>query len=240
MTTELAVMNPDQFALTTGNIGKVISDNLQGEQISPADLTRIRVPAGGGTTWEVPTPDGDSESLKAIEAVIVHIARRRAYWPGSTPTGEPPACTSADCVTGTGAPGGDCGECPLNAFGSARKGDGGAGRGKACKESKLLFILRSGHQLPEVVVTPPGSLKIMRQFQFNMDRPYWTYVTRLELTKVQNKDNIAYAQIKPARVGILSQEQVDGIRAYAQQMEAVFGQVAVDRSDVNDDEPTEV
>jgi len=239
MTTELAVVNPDQFALTTGNIGKVISDNLQGEQISPADLTRIHVPAGGGTTWEVPTPDGDSESLKAIEAVIVHIARRRAYWPGSTPTGEPPACTSADCVTGKGAPGGPCDECPLNLFKSARKGDGGAGRGKACKESKLLFVLRSGHQLPEVVVAPPGSLKIMRQFQFNMDRPYWTYVTRLELTKVQNKDGIAYAQIKPARVGILSQEQVDGIRAYAQQMEAVFGQVAVDRSDV-DDEPTEV
>ncbi len=240
MSTELSVTKPEEFALTTGNIGKVIAQNLGGEAISPADLTRIRVPAGGGTTWEVPTPDGDSESLKAIEAVIVHIARRRAYWPGSTPTGEPPACTSADCVTGKGAPAGPCDECPLNQFGSARKGDGAAGRGKACKESKLLFVLRPGHQLPEVVVVPPGSLKIMRKFQLNMDRPYWAYVTRLELTKVQNKDNIAYAQVKPGRVAVLSDEQIKSVAAYAQQMEVVFGQVDLDRSDVDDDEPTEV
>lgn len=238
MSTELTVVKPGEFAVVAADIGQVIKSNLGGEAISPADLIRIRVPAGGSTTWEVPTPNGDTESLKAVDAVVVHVARRRAYWPNATPTGEPPACASADCVTGVGEPGGACDKCPHNAFGSAHKGDGTSGRGKACKESKLLFILRDGHRLPEVVVVPPGSLRPMRRYQLNLERPYWSYVTRLELNRVHNKDGIAYAEVQPSQAGNLNEEQVAAVSRYAQEMSAVFGQVTVDRSEV--EETTEV
>jgi hypothetical protein len=233
--TQLAVISPEAFpVVATGAAMEVIRQNLGGELPSPADFTRIKVPAGGGTTWEIPSVDGDGESTKAVDGIIVYIARRRAYWSNTNPSGEPPQCSSGDCIIGIGDPGGACDECHFNVFGSAHKQDGTAGRGKACKESKLLFILRAGQILPDVVVVPAGSLKAMKSYQLKIGVPYWSLVTRLALEKVQNKDGITFAQIKPSRVGLLDEATAKQVLAYARELKQVFEQTTLDAGDMED------
>lgn len=218
-----------------------IRQNLGGESVSPQDLNRIKVPAGGGTSWVVTDADGEETSAKSIEGIIVHIARRRAYWPDANPSGDPPQCASVDCVIGIGEPGGECATCPLNQFGSSHKGDGSTGRGKACKETKLLFLLREGCLLPDVVVVPAASLKAIKQYQLKLANtaPYWGVVTRLELTRTQNRDGISYAQITPKKAGTLDREAAAGILKYAQALQTLFSSVEVGPDDV-DDGPQEV
>lgn len=211
----------------------LIAENLAGDSVSIGDLDRIKVPAGGGTTWTVPSIEGEKQQ-KALEGIIVHVARRRAYWESSNPTGEQPDCSSSDCVTGHGDPGGACAACPLNEFGTAQKQGGGQGRGKACKESALLFLLRPGENMPQVVVVPAGSLKAVRQYRLKLKVPYFAAVTRLELSKTANKDGIAYAQISPTFVGELPPEAAAGVKRYADALGSVFATAQVDRQDVEE------
>ncbi len=48
----------------------------------------------------------------------------------------------------------ECATCPMNKWGSA--GDGR--KGKACREKRLLLVLRDGEAIPVVVVAPPTSI----------------------------------------------------------------------------------
>jgi len=239
--TELDVVNPMVFPVAaTAKALEIMRANLGRELPTPADFTRIRVPAGGGTTWEIPSIDGDPESVKSIEGIIVYIARRRAYWASANLTGDPPQCASNDCITGIGNPGGACDRCPFNQFGSASKGDGIMGRGKACKESKLIFLLRANQTLPDIVIVPPGSLRAMKSFQLKIGVPYWSIVTRLSLEKVQNKDGITYAQIRPSRAGVLDEATARQVLEFARGLQAVFEATQVDHGDIDQSEPVEV
>ena len=233
--TALVVLKPEQYPALLPEVAATIKANLAGEEVSAADLTRIKVPSGGATSWSIPTPEGE-ESAKTLEGVLIHVTRRRAYWADPNPTGNPPDCTSSDCATGHGLPGGPCADCPLNVFGSANRADGKPGRGKGCKESRLLFILREGQSLPEVVVCPPGSLRITKQYLLKLGAPYWAVLTRLELERTQNKDGIAFAQIKPSKVGTLAPEVAEQIRHYAEQLQAVFSTVTVEPEDIEEEE----
>lgn len=227
--TALAVTEEKFPALTDdGDFLAAVRENLAGEEISPADLTRIKVPSGGGTTWTVPTVDGD-EAHKTLEGVIVHTCKRRAYWPDANPTGDPPMCASSDCLVGVGEPGGPCKTCPHNVFGSALKPDGSAGRGKACKERRLLFLLREGGHLPDIVDAPPGSLKRLRQWLLQLaPLKYCQVVTRLTLEEAQNRDSIKFATIKPVKVAELPVDAAEKILHYAQALQELFAAVEIE------------
>jgi len=212
---------------------KVVAANVAGEVIEVGDLDRIKVPTGGATTWTVVGIDGE-KSEKALEGVIIHVARRRAYWEDNNPTGEQPDCASLDCTTGVGDPGGACLECPLNQWGSAVKQDGSHGRGKACKETALLFLLRPDSNLPEIVSVPPGSLKPVKQYRLRLKVPYWGCITRLELTAVTNKDGIKFAQIAPSFVGTLGAGAARMAKEYADTLAGTFQEVEVDREEVEE------
>lgn len=210
---------------------QMIRANLAGDEIGIGDLDRIKVPTGGATTWTVNTIEGEKQT-KALEGIILHVARRRAYWENSNPTGDQPDCSSVDCITGVGDPGGPCVSCPMNQFGTAVKQGGGLGRGKACKESAVLFFLRPGANLPDAVVVPPGSLKPVRQYRVKLTVPYFSAITRLELEKSSNKDGIAFAKIKPSFIGQLPPEAANDIRAFSEALAGVFSSANVDRHDV--------
>lgn len=226
---QFAVLSPGSAA------SQLIASNVRGEDIGVADLNRIKVPAGGGTLWTVPTIEGD-KSEKDLTGIIMHIAARRAYWRSLNPSGDPPDCSSADCITGVGDPGGDCASCPLNAWGSAVKGDGSKGRGKRCKESRLIFLLRPGRNLPEIVVAPPGSLKAFKKYRLDLQVPFFACLTRLSLKKAINKDGIGYAEIVSEFVGPLDAQQTDYVRRYAETLTGVFTAAARDHSDVADED----
>src|SRR5688500_11912452 len=109
MSTAIAVIDPKGFSVLEPNseAAELIRANTAGEEVGVGDLDRIRVPTGGGTLWTVPTIEGE-KSERELVGIIVHVARRRAYWSDPSPTGNPPDCSSRDCITGVGDPGGEC------------------------------------------------------------------------------------------------------------------------------------
>lgn len=213
--TALATVSQQYPALAGGGErARALQENLGGDKLGLSDLNRIKVPAAGGTAWAVQAPSGE-DHVKAIEGIIVAIERRRAFWASAGVSQTPPDCYSSDCVTGIGRPGGVCDACPMNAFGSAKKPDGSPGRGKACKETRLLFLLRPGEILPDVVSVPPGSIRTLRPFLTRLSRPVRHYVTSLSLAKATNKDGTAFSQVAPSVVRDLSPAEAAVVDQYA-------------------------
>lgn len=212
-------VDPDAYAImfTEGNVGDALRENLDGASLSMWDLARIRVPAGGGTTWIEPTVDGDQET-KGIEGVIVHMRTVRSMWRQEfSGEGTPPDCSSTDGVTGMGDPGGACRTCPYAAWGTSPKGTGA----QACKQARLLFVLRPADLLPVVVAAPPSSLKAVKQYLLRLagaGAPYHAVITRLELERTKNAGGIAYAQIVPRLIAKLAPPQAATFRAYGESL----------------------
>lgn len=209
----------------------ILALNLGGEDMSITDLDRIKVPSGGSTFWTVVDAGGE-RPLAALEGVLVHATRRRGYWKDPNPSGSPPDCASNDCVTGYGNPGGECGKCPLNSFGSAVKQDGTQGKGKRCKEVGLLFLLRPGAALPSVISVPPGSLKQIRTYKVRlagMELPFYSVLTRLTLSRVKSADGIDYAQIVPSMVSKLDDVMLPRVLEYINVLGPLFSAAKVEQ-----------
>jgi hypothetical protein len=216
-----AVALIDKYAVMTttpADLAEIIAENTGGDGLSEWDLERIKVPAGGGIAWEVETLDG-LDTRKALEGVVVGMRNVRSYWASDEMTGAPPDCSSRDGVTGTGAPGGACHECPLAKFGS------GKNQSQACKAMRLLFLVQPDTLLPAVVVVPPSSLKAVRKHMLRLAARatrFHAVVTRLELEKCQNADGITYARIVPTSTGRLSEQQAAVMQEYAETMRPAF------------------
>ncbi len=222
----LAKIDESQYpALTSGaSQMEVIKQNMGGEDITPEDLTRIKLPLGGSVTWLVPTAEGETP-MKVLEGILVHITRRRAYWRDSQSV-DPPDCSSKDCRVGVGDPGGDCLACPNDKWESAINDDGSKGKGKACSVRKLLFLLRPGQLLPDIVSAPPTSLKVLHNWQLKLGVPYYSFVTRLTLQKEQEGRN-EWSTIVPAKGEPLGPDAVQQILEYSKTLQTLFANVTV-------------
>lgn len=177
----------------------LIETNLGGS-LDLSLLDRVKMPAGGGQTFEVPTIDG-IEPRKAIEGVLLYVKYQNVYWSQSLDevgAGTPPDCVATDAKHGAGVPGGLCATCPHNQYGSATKGDG-----KACRNNMLLFVQEPGKVLPLVVVLPPTSIMPMRKYLgqlTSVGQMYFHAVTRLSLTSAVSKGGNKYSVVVPQRV----------------------------------------
>lgn len=218
----------------------VIAANYGDEGITERNLTRIPVPAGGGLAWTIQTASGEPDIAKTISGIVLHSRTIRQYWVDDY-DGErnPPDCYSEDGTIGIGDPGGRCKTCPMNQF--PERGDSSKRRGKACKERRLLFILRPDAALPDMVSVPPGSLKAWRAYVdglTRLGRPVWSVITGLRLQKAQSDGGIDYAQIAPVMEAQLTKEEVAGLAAYREALLDVFAAVSaedLDREDVSEE-----
>lgn len=61
-----------------------------------------------------------------------------------------------------------CATCPFNRWGSATKSDGGRGRGKACREKRMILFLPDEFELPVIIAAPPTSIKVVENFRSYM------------------------------------------------------------------------
>lgn len=113
-----------------------------------------------------------------------------AYWPEGSEYDDnvTPLCSSVDGKTGYGAPGGACAVCALNQYGSVEKG-----KGKACKNMRSLYILRSGEFMPLLLSLPPTSLRPYSDFITTAfaarRRPIYSGVVQIGLKRVDNGSN---------------------------------------------------
>lgn len=188
-TTELA-HNSGYTTLAQTDMNDVMADDCQGLEFS---FDRVKLPAGGGTAFEIPSSDGeDSEMAKEIKGVIVFNHPAFAYYVDKYTGGSnPPDCGSFDGICGTGSPGGNCAECPFNKFGS------GEGQSKACKNKRMLYILRENELFPIALSLPTGSLKSFTNYvkgQLTRGRKLSDVVTKITLKKATNASGIIFSQ----------------------------------------------
>ena len=219
------------------NLVDTVRENVGGN-LSSADFERIRVPSGGGQLWEIDTLDGPV-GVKSIEGVLIYARDARAYWEHGIDDGvggSPPDCSSDDGVVGIGSPGGACSACPMNRFGSKISADGKASNGKACKQTRDLFVLRKGEVLPSLIQAPPGSLKNVRTFFVRLavrNRPYTSVVLSLALEQATQKGGgNKYSRIVPTVAAQLEGEELDRVKAYAAAMRPIL---AARKADVYQD-----
>jgi hypothetical protein len=130
--------------------------------------------------------------VKEFTGVILYHHPLFAYYRDKYAGGnEPPDCGSFDGVTGEGDPGGACAKCRYNQFGS------GEGGGKACKNRRLIYILREGEVFPVLLSLPTGSLKEFTRYiqrLLSRGKKSLAVVTRFSLKKAVNTGGIAYSQ----------------------------------------------
>ncbi len=161
-----------------------IADDMEGLAMS---FARVKIPSGS-LQFEVPTGDPDEpEHTSSLTGVILHHHRAHAYWPENDDdeSSNTPLCSSLDGKTGVGTPGGTCVTCPLNAYGTAEKG-----KGKACKNMRIIYLLRSGEYLPLQLNLPPTSIKpfgvFMNQAFALRGRASWGSLVEIRLKKEVN------------------------------------------------------
>lgn len=191
-----------------------LAEDMEGLQIS---FPRIKIPGGGSLQFEIPSDDPDNPDYeKNLVGVILFHHPNNAYWPEGSEYDDSatPLCSSQDGKLGIGEPGGSCAACALNRFGSAAEGNG-----KACKNMRVLYLLRSGDFMPLQVTLPPTSLKPFREFmnQSFMLRRRAAYgsVVQIGLKKMSNgKDDYSVATFR--RLYDFSGEELVQIRAYAE------------------------
>ena len=181
--------------------------NLGSGGLSTSMFPKVVVPSGGGTAWQVPTVSGE-KNMDAIVGVIIFSQPAKSYYKlpyeeaGVTKT--PPDCASLDGMVGVGNPGGQCFKCPLNQYESAAKG-----KGKACADLRLLFILGQESILPMMVKLPPTSVKHVDTYMARLAGTLDTYtdvVTAITLKKEKNEGGVSYSEAHFAMVRRLTED----------------------------------
>jgi len=166
-----------------------MQEDLTGLTLTP---DRVKIPAGGGTVFEIQGEDGESEMVREIIGVILHQHPAYALYHDRYSGGNnPPECGSFDGVQGIGVPGGDCATCPYNQFGS------GEGTAKLCKNKRQLYVLQENELFPVVLSLPTGSLRGFTRYlksQLSRGRRLNQIVTRISLKKATSSSGIVYSQ----------------------------------------------
>jgi hypothetical protein len=229
--TTLAVQDGDYLFLREVELDGDLTDCLGGMEFTPE---KIKLPSGGGLTYEVPGEDGEPDSVKEFSGVIltnhaVNMFFDSKYTGGSNP----PTCGSMDGKIGKGNPGGECKRCRLNQYGT---GDNGS---KACKNRQRVYILREGELLPMVLSLPTGSLKNFSRFiasQLSKGKKPYQYVTRFSLKKATNSGGIIYSQSQFKVDRYLTAEELPLIKTLSEQIKLYAQNVGYDnQADVPDD-----
>jgi hypothetical protein len=242
---ETAVAKRGEFAVLTQGAQRVrdiIHDNLGSGTLTPFDLDRVRVPAGGGLAFSIPTLAGE-QSEKDVTGILVFHRSPRAYWATKfSGEGNPPDCKSDEGLSGHGDPGGPCHSCPLAQFGSAINDKGEGAPGQACKQMKFLFLFREGDLLPILVVLPPTSVRAIEKYFLRLTSngiPFYGVVTRLTLENTKSKGGIKYSRVVPSMVGKLEPGQVEAMKGNMASFRGIFETIKVQPEDYEVQDPEE-
>ena len=135
MATASAFNLPTMAGLDFGNDD--LADDMEGLTLS---FPKVKIPSGGALQFELPTGDPENpEYTRFLQGVILYHHASGAYWPEGCEYDDNtvPLCSTVDGKQGYGTPGGACAACELNRYGTATDG-----KGKACKNMRILYLLQ--------------------------------------------------------------------------------------------------
>ena len=190
-----------------------LADDMEGLRLS---FTRIKIPGGGHLQFEIPSGNPDvPDYAPYLEGVILYSHNSNAYWPEGSEydDDQPPLCQSFDGKVGYGEPGGTCADCVLNQFGSD-----GNNKGKACKNMRMLYLLRSGEYLPLQLSLPPTSLRPFNDFMnlafVARRRPSYSAIVEIGLKRAES-GGYTYSVATFRKVRDLEGEGLAAVKSYA-------------------------
>lgn len=206
------------------------------------DCRTIKIPAGGGTSFEVQNGNGDdTDPAKTIDAVIIFTHRLNGYWPESFGGGDGedkiPACSSMDGKTGVCRETGEvrsCENCPFNQFGTATDSRGDKGRGKACKNMRRLYLMKDGDPNFYLLSIPPTSIKdVNKQLKkiISAGNPYTSLIVTLRLEKTANQGGVAYSKVVIEQKGLLPPEAAAKALTMRRQIKEQYKDMAITLDD---------
>ena len=218
----LTIIDPSTYAIATPDALEFMADI---DAPSFDELPLIKVPAGGGTSWELP----NGEPAKEFQGIILDRQETRGYWISSfeeTGGGSPPDCSSLDNRHGNGMydgthfnaegdllnPGGLCqvngvARCPMAQWGS------GKGNAQACRLITRVPILLPDALLPAILRLPPSSYGKndqdgiaagVRKYEVNqvsLGRRLWQVITAVSLVKDTSAGNHEYSAARFRSLG---------------------------------------
>lgn len=226
-TIDLPILTQKEEALS------VVQENLVG--LGKLKFDKIRMPAGGGLTFEVADESGNLVPVQEIRGVIIDHFPFKAWWEKSfeEKTGEDdkrPDCFSADGITGTGCPekgipaGQPCASCKYGAWGSDRRG----GRGKDCNDKIRIHILREGEVFPifiDLPATSHANLKDYIKRLTNRLKHYYGVVTSIKLEKDKNAGGTEYSKATFAKAADLTPAEKVAMKQYIDSMKDIIRQI---------------
>lgn len=226
--TEIIPSSYRALSVPVQQLTSFLQENVGAQGLRPQDLDKVKVPSGGGSTWEVPTLKGP-QPYQVLEGIVLHFKDVRAYWKEKDGGNKPPDCSSPDSRHGVGDPGGDCLKCPFAQFGSATDDRGNAVGGQACKQMRLFLFLREDSMIPLLVALPPTSLQNAKKYFLRLvdnGYPYYGVTTQLRLEPAKNPQGKPYSKATMAMGRKLEPEEFQKVQAIGQVMKDLFDQAA--------------
>lgn len=179
-------------------------------------MQRVKIPGGGNLQFELRGDDPDNPDYeRKLVGVILYHHLANAYWPEGSEYDDnvPPFCQSFDGKQGYGEPGGVCAACAFNQFGSTANGSG-----KACKNMRQIYLLRSGEYLPLQLSLPPTSLRPFNDFMnlafVARRRPSYSAIVEIGLKRAES-GGYTYSVATFRKVRELEGEGLAAVKSYA-------------------------
>ena len=242
----VAAVTFDLPALTNPEEAKeVMQENLT-ELGGNLNFPKVKIPSGGGLSFEVVNEEGDAVPASELQGVILDFYPINAWWAEKF-TGEnnAPDCFSMDGKVGCGnaehqiREGQTCVSCPKNQWGS----DPDGGKGKACKNMFRVYLLQEGSVFPVLLTLPPTSRKNWEGYiQRLTDRLklYYSVVTRVKLEKDKNAGGIQYSKAAFFKSADLTREEKAALKAYAMALKPSMRAVAIETQEYNVEDAVDV
>lgn len=213
--TEVAIR--DQFTVSSPeSITAVLAEALEGITANDLDLTRVKVPSGGGISWEIPTGDDDNpEVLQELVGVVIDNYRvdwlyvdefsggneaPDAYWVKGKFVYANDVALEAGVLDGV-----HCDDQPLNEYGTK-------GKGRAIQSRWRIFVVRPGELFPLQIDLPPMSKGNFVSYKNKvvlgrkLKQPH-EVITSLILKRADSGGGISYSQAHFSLVDVLTEEQ---------------------------------
>lgn len=189
-----------------------VAEDLEGLELS---FPRVKIPGGGVPQFKMPSEDPEHPIyVGELEGIILFNHSANACWPEGSEYEDntPPRCQSFDGTQGYGDPGLLCEACGNNQFGSS-------GKGKLCKNMRMLYILQDGANLPLQLALPPTSIKPYKYF-VNMafalrNRPVYGSLVKITLKTASSNGN-EYSVAVFNRIRDFSGDELAAVKSYAE------------------------
>ena len=205
----------DSNTFLQGGLAGVVNRSFYMEGLT-LSFPKVKIPAGGSLQFELPTGDPENpEYVRFLQGIILFHHASGAYWPEGMEYDDNtvPLCSTVDGKQGYGTPGGACAACELNRYGTATDG-----KGKACKNMRILYLLQDGDYIPVQLSLPPTSLRPFNDFMnaafVARRRPAWSSVVQIGLKRVDNGNTYSVATFR--KMADLPPEKVGEFRAFVE------------------------